>query len=384
MCWRPRSWASAVALAGAAQAQGLKQVGTIAIPGGPINSFGVMYIDPGSSLGYLADKDNKAVDIIDTRTDSYVGRIAGFAGTANGGASAGPNGIIAVNDGAELWVSDGDSTIKVIEPKSGKITGTIATGGKKRANAMAYDPKDHLVIVANPNDQPAFLTLVSTEPGHRIVAKIPVEDAAESLERSDYHAASGMFYTDVPILRADHTPRRAGADRSEDRQAGEAARDRPLPSAQPRAGRGHHHVPGLQPRAGARRRACGVRRRQRQGHGLSARPRQLGRHRGQSQARAILPVRQQRARRARRCGWSTSSRASWCRKSRPRTAPIRSASRLPTGTSICRPPPRTGPAAAASRSTRRNSARGTAGPAVLIFARRHRSPANESTSDFPS
>ncbi len=197
--------ASAVALAGTAQAQGLKQVGAIAIPGGPINSFGVMYIDPGSGLGYLADKDNKAVDIIDTRTDTYVGRIAGFTGSANGGASAGPNGIIAVNDGAELWVSDGDSTIKVIEPKSGKVIGTIATGGKKRANAMAYDPKDHLVIVANPNDQPAFLSLVSTEPGHRIVAKIPVEDAAESLERSDYHAASGTFYTDVPILRADHT-----------------------------------------------------------------------------------------------------------------------------------------------------------------------------------
>jgi DNA-binding beta-propeller fold protein YncE len=190
---------------GAAHAQGLKQVATIAIPGGPINSIGVMFIDQGSGLGYLADKDNKAVDIIDTRTDSYVGRIAGFTGATKNGATSGPNGIITVNDGAELWVSDGDSTIKVIETKTGKVTGTIATGGKNRANAMAYDPKDHLVIVANPNDEPPFLSLVSTEAGHRIVAKIPVEDAAESLERSDYHAATGMFYTDVPILRADHS-----------------------------------------------------------------------------------------------------------------------------------------------------------------------------------
>jgi hypothetical protein len=198
-------WAAAITFAGAVQAQGLKQVGGIAIPGGPIGSIGVMFIDQKSGLGYLADKDNKAVDIIDTRTDTYVGRIAGFTGTTNSGATSGPNGIIAVNDGTELWVSDGDSTIKVVEPKTGKITATIATGGSKRANAMAYDPKDHIVIVANPNDKPAFLTLVSTEPGHKIVAKIPVEDAAESLERSDYHAASGMFYTDVPILRADHT-----------------------------------------------------------------------------------------------------------------------------------------------------------------------------------
>jgi DNA-binding beta-propeller fold protein YncE len=196
---------AAIAFAGAVQAQGLKQVGGIAIPGGPIGSIGVMYIDQKSGLGYLADKDNKAVDIIDTRTDTYVGRIAGFTGTTSSGATSGPNGIITVNDGTELWVSDGDSTIKVIELKTGKITATIATGGSKRANAMAYDPKDHIVIVANPNDKPAFLTLVSTEPGHKIVAKIPVEEAAESLERSDYHAASGMFYTDVPILRADHS-----------------------------------------------------------------------------------------------------------------------------------------------------------------------------------
>jgi DNA-binding beta-propeller fold protein YncE len=195
--------AAAIAFAGPVRAQGLKQVGSIAIPGGPINSIGVVFVDQGAGLGYLADKDNKAVDIIDTRSDSYVGRITGFTGTTSSGATSGPNGIITVNDGAELWVSDGDSTIKVIEPKSRKVIGTISTGGKRRANAMAYDPKDGLVIVANPNDVPAFLSLVSTGPGHQIVAKIPVEDAAESLERSEYHAAIGMFYTDVPILRGD-------------------------------------------------------------------------------------------------------------------------------------------------------------------------------------
>ena len=136
--------AAAVALAGPSHAEGLKQVGSIAIPGAPITSFGVIYVDKASGRGYLADKDNAAVDIIDTRTDTYVGRIAGFAGNSKGGASSGPNGIIVVNDGAELWASDGDSTIKVIDPKSDKVVDTIATGGKKRANAMAYDPKDHV------------------------------------------------------------------------------------------------------------------------------------------------------------------------------------------------------------------------------------------------
>jgi DNA-binding beta-propeller fold protein YncE len=197
--------AAAVALAAPVQAQGLKQVATIAIPGAPIAAFGVMFIDQASGLGYFADKDNNAVDIIDTRTDKFAGRIAGFAGTVNGGASSGPNGVLSVNQGAELWVSDGDSTIKVIESRTGQIVGTIATGGKKRANAMAYDPKDQVVIVANPNDEPAFLSLISTAPGRKILAKIPIADAAEGMERSDYLASTGMFYTDVPMLRADHT-----------------------------------------------------------------------------------------------------------------------------------------------------------------------------------
>src|ERR1700681_3678903 len=90
---------AAIAFAGATHAQGLKQVASIAIPGGPINTFGVMFIDQGTGLGYLADKDNKAVDIIDTKTDTYVGRIAGFTGTTSSGSTSGPNGIISINDG---------------------------------------------------------------------------------------------------------------------------------------------------------------------------------------------------------------------------------------------------------------------------------------------
>ena len=205
MAVRPKSLllAAVVVLTGSAHAEGLKQVGTIAIPGAPITSFGVITIDPTSGRGYLADKDNAAIDIIDTRTDTYVGRISGFAGNARGGASAGPNGIVVVNDGAELWASDGDSTIKVIDPKTGKILDTIATGGKKRANAMAYDPKERIIIVANPNEEPPFLSLVSTQ-SHKILAKIPVEDAAESLERSVFYAPTGTFFTDVPMLRSDH------------------------------------------------------------------------------------------------------------------------------------------------------------------------------------
>jgi DNA-binding beta-propeller fold protein YncE len=195
----------ALAIASPADAQNLKQVATISIPGEPINQFGSLTIDQASGLGYLADKDNKGVVVFDTKTDTYVLRIAGFVGMAKSGNTSGPNGIVVVNGGAEVWVSDGDSSITVIDTKSGAPKGKISTGGKARANGMAFDPNTKVVIVANSNDDPPFLGLISTEADHKIVAKIPIPESGENLERSAYHAPSGTFYTVIPVSRADAT-----------------------------------------------------------------------------------------------------------------------------------------------------------------------------------
>ena len=113
--------------------------------------------------------------------------------------------MVLSSSGAEVWVSDGDSTIKVIDAKTGRITATIATGGTKRANGMALGEDIGVVIVANSNDAPPFLSLISTAPDHKILAKIPIPESGENLERSAYHAPSGMFYTAIPVLRADTT-----------------------------------------------------------------------------------------------------------------------------------------------------------------------------------
>jgi len=204
---KPRSTSVIVAALAAmiaispAQAGGLKQVAEIAIPGEPITDIGIMDIDQATGLGYLADKTNKSVVVFDTKTDKFVTRIAGFVGLLKDGNASGPNGISVV--GAEVWVSDGDSTIKVIDSKTGKITGTIATGGTKRANGMALG--EGVVIVANSNDDPPFLSLISRAPDHKILAKIAIPESGENLERSAYHAPSGMFYTAIPVSRADTT-----------------------------------------------------------------------------------------------------------------------------------------------------------------------------------
>ena len=184
-------------------AQDLKQVGTIALPGAPINQFGIMAINQSTGLGYLADKDNNGVAVFDTKTDTFVSRVIGFVGTTKSGNASGPNGVAVVNGGAEIWASDGDSTIKVIDAKSGSISATIATGGKLRANGMAFDPANRVVIAANSNETTPFLSLISSGPDHKILATIPIPESGENLERSAYHTPSGTFFTVIPVMRAD-------------------------------------------------------------------------------------------------------------------------------------------------------------------------------------
>lgn len=195
--------ATVLASAEPVHAQTFKQVASIQIPGAPINNYGVLAINQATGLGYLADKDNKAVVVFDTKADKYIARITGFVGMTRSGNASGPNGLAVVRGGAELWVSDGDSTIKVVDLKTNAITATIATGGKLRANAMAATPDGRVVIVANSNDEVPFFSLMSTDPGHRVLAKLPVPQSAENLERSAWHAPSGTFYTAIPVFSAD-------------------------------------------------------------------------------------------------------------------------------------------------------------------------------------
>ncbi|MEA2207508.1 MAG: hypothetical protein QOE77_4284, partial [Blastocatellia bacterium] len=89
-----------VAIAMPVHAQNLKQVGTIPVPGNPINQFGVLTIDQTTGLGYLADKDNKAVVVFDTKADKYVSRITGFVGMTKNGDASGPNGVQVVKGGS--------------------------------------------------------------------------------------------------------------------------------------------------------------------------------------------------------------------------------------------------------------------------------------------
>ena len=198
-------------IAAAAGAAGVSRIATMSVPGNKLDNFDIGTVDTNASRYYLADRSNAAIDIFDTQKRVFVGRVGGFVGVkldANGRAvnnMSGPNGIALDASRHELWVGDGDSTVKVIDlaANPAKLVSTISTGGQRRADELTVDPKDGLVLVGNNADRPTFVTLISTKPDHAIVAKIVMPEADDGIDQPTYVPETGLFYASVPVWKGE-------------------------------------------------------------------------------------------------------------------------------------------------------------------------------------
>src|SRR5258708_30537465 len=56
----------------------VRLVGVIPVPGNPIVSADIAWVDPGTERYYLADRSNFGVDIIDAESHFYVGLVRGM------------------------------------------------------------------------------------------------------------------------------------------------------------------------------------------------------------------------------------------------------------------------------------------------------------------
>ena len=148
------------------------------------------------------------VTVIDTQTDTLDDPICGFLGNQGSGVS-GPNGILVIPAANELWGGDGDSTVKVVDLTTKSIKNSINTGGKKRADEIAYDPTDDVILVANDSeDLPAmggtgqFLTLIDRGTGNMLGQifyngnDAPL--ATAGMEQPVFDENTGLFYQAVP------------------------------------------------------------------------------------------------------------------------------------------------------------------------------------------
>jgi hypothetical protein len=178
-----------------------RRIATIQFSNVPLLQFDISWVDESGNKYYLADRSNAAIDIFDARTNAFEGRVGGFTGfnPAQGTPTAGPNGVVVIDSRNELWASDGDSTVKVIDLQSRQIVAVISTGGVKRADEMAYDPRDQIMLVANNADPIPFLTFISTQTRQLIGGKLMLPDTtADGIEQPVWHAASGRFLLAVP------------------------------------------------------------------------------------------------------------------------------------------------------------------------------------------
>jgi hypothetical protein len=179
-------------------------------PGGnPFNVFDIGIVDPSTRRYYITDRSQNEVIAYDTVQDVAVATIGngGFTGAicctfraSNFNPLTGPNGIVITPGGSSrfglLWAGDGDSTVKVFDAATGAlvsptqmpidasgmpltVTGAVTgvprdptmidqcirTGagcGDFRADEMAFDPVDNILLVSNGDPGVPFVTLINT------------------------------------------------------------------------------------------------------------------------------------------------------------------------------------------------------------------------------
>jgi hypothetical protein len=180
----------------------------ITLPAGQtIVSFDISFVDPLVGLYILGDRTNKAVDVIDTETNTVLVQLGkgSFKGATGNNDTSGPDGVLIVRH-REVWAGDGDSTFKVIDLFSQQITHTVSTGGTKRVDEMCHDPRDHVVMMANNAETPfPFASLVSTKT-YAIVKKITFDGsggtpkAVNGAEQCQWNHRTGKFYIALPEI----------------------------------------------------------------------------------------------------------------------------------------------------------------------------------------
>jgi DNA-binding beta-propeller fold protein YncE len=199
-----------------------------------LNSFDIGFVDPAIHTYVLADRTNAAVDVVDTKNNTFTKYLqANFVGNCAdvvpSGVPAsfctnasGPNGVI-ISDHKEVWATDappftctagppaactltGTSSVKVIDLKTGSFI-TIDTGGNKRTDELCEDPRHEVVLAANNAPSDNFLTFISTET-HKILGKITFDGKdprgdkilANGIEQCQWNPRDEKFYLAVPDI----------------------------------------------------------------------------------------------------------------------------------------------------------------------------------------
>jgi hypothetical protein len=212
-CWSTLSlFVIAVAAVGARAARAedggrnrgaVKLLTTVPIPSpNHLVVFDISFVDPATQLYYLADRSDKAVDVIDAKSSKFVRQItANFKGFTGNNDTSGPNGVVV--SGHFLFVTDANSRIVSIDLRTDSVISDVSTNGAPglRADELAYDPEHGLLLPVNNADSPPFATLIKVDKqsGKLTVGKrITFTNATNGAEQPVWDPATGRFYISIP------------------------------------------------------------------------------------------------------------------------------------------------------------------------------------------
>jgi len=207
---------------GSVRAEGpVKLLKTIPVPGtaanttnGNLYSYDISFVDQSTQTYYLADRSNAVVDVVDAKTGTFDRQISGgFKGVAvvNGvvqGGQSGPNGVVAAFPW--LFVTDAPSRVVSIDLRTDTVVSDVSTGGADnfRADELAYDPQDGLLLVINANDTPPFGTFITVDKANgqlTVGTQISFPFATNGAEQPVWDPGTGKFYLSIPEISGDGT-----------------------------------------------------------------------------------------------------------------------------------------------------------------------------------
>lgn len=202
-----------------------KQIATITNP--PLNGFDISWVDSTIGRYFLADRADAGIDVYDAERNAFLFSLGGFVGNNPDRTLGGPDGVVAIHKGAEgkdddrgrveIWAGDGvpkggTSTVKVFNLATRSLERSISTGGNHRADELAYDPVDQIILIANDADVPSpFVTFISAEGDpdeYHVLGKIFYDGkggrplSTGGIEQPVWDGARHRFYICIPSTMA--------------------------------------------------------------------------------------------------------------------------------------------------------------------------------------
>lgn len=171
---------------------------------GGLYSFDISWVDQASRTFYVADRSNKAVDIVDTTSNLLITQLSGgFRGftacspPAGANDCAGPNGV--ATSANCLFVTDAPSRVVSFDKATLALVSDVNTDptDPTRADELAVDPKDSLILAINNASTPPFGTFITFNP--KTCALTPPDPKVDRVTFDLLHGVNATNGAEQPI-----------------------------------------------------------------------------------------------------------------------------------------------------------------------------------------